>query len=156
EACLDHAEEVTRKTYRESLQQNREQILMSKALAIIANDAPLELSLDALRRDGPDPTVLRPLFQELGFTSLLKDLPSPEPAKADYAVLSDERSVQEFLGSLTSEPVAAFALSSAPVEEALTGGLAFDAAPELAIAPRAGVARVIPPALFPLAKALLE
>src|SRR5262249_27977220 len=53
EACLDHAEEVTRKTYRESLQQNREQILMSKALAIIANDAPLELSLDALRRDGP-------------------------------------------------------------------------------------------------------
>ena len=155
EASLEHAAEVTRKTYRESLQQNREQILMSKTLAIIDCKAPVELSLDALRRHDADPAVLRPLFQELGFTSLLKDLPAPEAAKADYALLSEEMAVQEFLRSLPNEPAAAFALGSAG-EGDQVGGLAFDSTPELAIAPGPGLARVIPPALFPLAKIWLE
>jgi DNA polymerase-1 len=41
EAALDRAAEVDRKTYRESLQKNREQILLSKKLATIETAVPI-------------------------------------------------------------------------------------------------------------------
>ena len=40
EDALEHAAEVERKTYRESLQNNRDQILLSKRLATIHCDVP--------------------------------------------------------------------------------------------------------------------
>jgi len=45
ENALDHADEVPNKRYREALQQQREQVLMSKQLAEIAKDAPIEVNL---------------------------------------------------------------------------------------------------------------
>src|SRR5271169_3350915 len=49
EAALDHAAEVERKMYRESLEQNRERILMSKRLATIDVTVPIEFAIDAVR-----------------------------------------------------------------------------------------------------------
>ena len=54
EAALDRAAEVERKMYRESLQNNREQILLSKQLATIHTDVPVEWDLAALRAQAPD------------------------------------------------------------------------------------------------------
>ena len=48
ENALEHAAEVERKTYRESLQNNRDQILLSKRLATIHCDVPIELELETL------------------------------------------------------------------------------------------------------------
>src|ERR1700719_3576857 len=48
EAALDHAAEVERKTYRESLQNNREQILMSKELVTIKCDVDIELDVEKM------------------------------------------------------------------------------------------------------------
>src|SRR5437899_6862386 len=45
ESALDHATEVERKTYRESLQNNREQILLSKKLVTIDCDVDIELDV---------------------------------------------------------------------------------------------------------------
>src|SRR6202008_2974235 len=45
EKALDHADEVPNKRYREALQQQREQVMMSKQLAAIAIDAPVEVNL---------------------------------------------------------------------------------------------------------------
>ena len=49
EAALEHAAEVERKAYRESLQNNREQILLSKRLATIEMNVPVEASLESWR-----------------------------------------------------------------------------------------------------------
>ena len=49
EAALERAAEVERKMYRESLQNNVEQIRMSKRLATIATDVPIEFLLDAVQ-----------------------------------------------------------------------------------------------------------
>src|SRR5882724_1020977 len=43
ENALDHADEVPNKRYREALQQQREQVMMSKQLAAIATELPVEL-----------------------------------------------------------------------------------------------------------------
>ena len=46
EAVLDRAAEVKRKSYRESLEQNRDAVLLSKELVTIDCHVPLELDLD--------------------------------------------------------------------------------------------------------------
>ena len=47
EAALDRADEVKKKTYRESLQNNRENILLSKELVTIHTGVPIDYSLEA-------------------------------------------------------------------------------------------------------------
>jgi DNA polymerase I len=86
EAALDRADEVKRKTYRESLQNNRDNILLSKELVTIHTSVPIEYSLDAMRTQPVDNAASRQLFSELEFTTLLKEL---APA-ADNAVISYE------------------------------------------------------------------
>jgi DNA polymerase-1 len=74
ESALDHADEVTNKRYREALQQQREQVMMSKQLATINEDVPLEVDLEKLQVRAGDPAALAELYRELGFNSLLKEL----------------------------------------------------------------------------------
>jgi DNA polymerase-1 len=81
EAALDRADEVKKKTYRESLQNNRENILLSKELVTIHTSVPIEFSLDAMRTQAPDNAACRALFTELEFTSMLRDL-APDLAAA--------------------------------------------------------------------------
>ena len=50
EAALEHAAEVERKMYRESLLNNRDQILLSKKLATIDTTVPMELTSRRLPR----------------------------------------------------------------------------------------------------------
>ncbi len=74
EQALDHAAEVSNKRYREALQQQREQVMLSKQLATIATDAPVALDLNVLARREANGTALAALYRELNFTSLLKEL----------------------------------------------------------------------------------
>jgi len=74
ENALKHAEEVPNKRYREALQQQKPQVLMSKQLATIDTEVPLELDLNKLKMRDPDATALVALYRELGFNSLLKEL----------------------------------------------------------------------------------
>ncbi len=74
ESALEHAEDVKRKTYRESLLNNRDTVLLSKELVTIHCSVPLELNLQQMQTQPPDPIACRDLFTELEFTTLLKEL----------------------------------------------------------------------------------
>lgn len=74
EAALENYEKVTRKSYREALRDFREEALLSRELATIRTDVPLEISTDDLRPAQYDVDEIRALCQELGFVSLLNDL----------------------------------------------------------------------------------
>jgi DNA polymerase-1 len=82
EAVLDHAAEVKRKSYRESLEQNRDAVLLSKELVTIDSHVPLALDLPAMQTQPPDLEACRELFTELEFTSMLRDLAPSESAPA--------------------------------------------------------------------------
>ena len=69
-ACRD---QVKRKTYRESLQENEDLIRQSRELVTIHEDLPLELNLDDLKMSEPDQKAARELFGELDFTGLLEE-----------------------------------------------------------------------------------
>ena len=87
EGALDHADEVKKKTYRESLQNNRENILLSKELVAIHTSVPIEFSIEAMRTRPVDNAACRALFTELEFTTLLKDLaPDVDAMVTTYSV----------------------------------------------------------------------
>ncbi|MHB8390750.1 MAG: DNA polymerase I [Acidobacteriaceae bacterium] len=81
ESALDHADDVKRKTYRESLLNNRDTVLLSKELVTIHCSVPLELDLRQLQTQPPDPIACRDLFTELEFTTLIKELGVGEKPK---------------------------------------------------------------------------
>ncbi|MGA8108723.1 MAG: DNA polymerase I [Acidobacteriaceae bacterium] len=97
EAALDRAEEIKRKTYRESLQNNREAVLLSKELVTIHCGVPLPFDPEAMRTQEPDAAACRALFTELEFTTLLRELAPVAPEKAI-----------DYLTDPTPEQVAAF------------------------------------------------
>jgi DNA polymerase-1 len=87
EGALDHADQVKKKTYRESLQNNRENILLSKELVTIHTSVPIEYTIEAMRTQPVDNAACRTLFTELEFTSLLKELaPAVDTTPADYTL----------------------------------------------------------------------
>ncbi|HEV2103165.1 MAG TPA: DNA polymerase I [Candidatus Acidoferrum sp.] len=90
ESALDHADEVTNKRYREALQQQREQVMMSKQLATINLDVPLEVDLEKLQVRAGDPAALAELYRELGFNSLLKELLAGQES-GEWRVASGEK-----------------------------------------------------------------
>src|SRR5258708_3334550 len=111
ENALDHAAEVPHKRYREALQQQREQVLMSKQLATLATHVPVELDLPSLERHEPDFAALSALYRDLGFNSLLRELgsevvaasavASAEPVvKTDYAQFDSVAEFREYLKGL--------------------------------------------------------
>ncbi len=114
ESALDHADEVPNKRYREALQQQREQVLMSKQLAEIAKDAPIELKLQELELRPPNGAALAELYRELGFSSLLKELGaeavaasapanSESDTRADYAQFASAGDFREYLAKLPAK-----------------------------------------------------
>ena len=113
EAALHRAAEVERKTYRESLQNNREQILLSKELVTIKCDVDIELDVEKMNVGEPDVEALRALFSELEFTSLLKELlPVVEVTAADYREARSAEDVVQVLKRLAPGAALAVAVES--------------------------------------------
>ena len=107
---LARAEEVQKKTYRESLQQNREMILLSKELVTIDCNVAIPFEPEVMRAQEPDVTAARELFGELEFTTLQKEFLSSGEAVGEtkYGELTDAA-----LEKLAKAKTVAFALSAA-------------------------------------------
>jgi len=103
EQALDHAAEVERKTYRESLLNNRETILFSKRMATIDTNVAVQLDVNSMRVGEPDSDALRQLFTELEFTSLLKELlPAAGVTEARYGDARSAEDVETLVKSLAA------------------------------------------------------
>jgi DNA polymerase-1 len=139
---LGRAGEVQRKAYRESLQNNRERIELSRRLAAIERHVPLELDLETLKAREPDRAALAEIYRELEFFSFLKELDAgggeAEPAR-ESVPLESETAVKEWLEALPA--TAAVACWFAPPREGELGG------GEVGLCAQAGPARSVPWAL---------
>src|SRR6266849_4514088 len=148
EAALDRAAEVERKTYRESLQNHREQILLSKKLATIETAVPIEFSMEAVVAREPDLVTLKKLYQEMEFYSLVKELgPSEDTRVRDYQRLETREAIEGYLSTIPKHTLLAIAIDEQ------SGELDFRA---LGISSTSGVARAISLQHPDLVRPLLE
>jgi DNA polymerase I len=107
EEALDRAAEVEKKTYRESLQNNRDNILLSKQLVTIDTDLAVELDVAAMKAGEPDVEALRALFAELEFTSLLKELlPVVEVKEGHYREIASKAELDDYLWGTSTATLA--------------------------------------------------
>jgi DNA polymerase-1 len=79
EEAMRRADEVSHKTYRESLQNNQELIRQSIELATVHTGVPVELDLEALRYGEPNRALAYALFRELEFSSLTREFSDAAP-----------------------------------------------------------------------------
>ena len=117
EQALERAAEVEKKTYRESLQNNRDNIMLSKQLVTIDTDVAIDFDVAAMKAGEPDADALRALFAELEFSSLLKELlPLVEVKEGHYQEIKLESELDDYLRGI--EPGAPLALAI-PVSESV-------------------------------------
>lgn len=79
EQMYAQVDEIRKPAVKEKIVNNRDRVEMSKRLATLRSDVPLEIDIEALKPAEPDVRGLRKLFRELEFTGFYKEL-KPEPA----------------------------------------------------------------------------
>jgi DNA polymerase-1 len=132
EGALDRADEVKKKTYRESLQNNRENILLSKELVTIHTAVPIEFSIEAMRTRPVDNAACRALFTELEFTTLLKDLaPDVDAVLTTYNVTASAEELAKLL--VEAREVGHLAVALAANTQALTEEIGADVPAEIEV-----------------------
>jgi DNA polymerase-1 len=152
EGALEHAAEVERKMYRESLQNNRDQILLSKRLATIDSAVPVEFEMAQLASQEPDIGELKKVYKELEFYSLLKEVgPTEDSHTRDYASIASREEAVAYGASLaeldSAQPIA-FA-----IESTMDGGLPLTM---LGVSHQPGVARALSIDYIDAVKPILE
>ncbi|WP_226680318.1 DNA polymerase I [Sutcliffiella horikoshii] len=74
ETLLESIDKVSGKKLKEKLEDNKEQAIMSKQLATIMTEAPVEVTVEELLYEGFDKKKVVDIFKELSFNSLLDKL----------------------------------------------------------------------------------
>ena len=74
EELLSSIDQVSGKKLKEKLEENKEQAIMSKELATILREAPVDVGLDDLHYEGEETQELKAVFKDLGFNSLLEKM----------------------------------------------------------------------------------
>lgn len=124
ENLLARAHEITKPKLKQSLTEHAELARLSRGLAVLHADVPIEISYDALKPKAPDNAALLKILRELEFTSLLKYV-TQEPAEAvSYEMVFEEHDFQELARLLSSAKEFCFdteTTSPDPIQAELVG-----------------------------------
>jgi len=139
ENALAGWEQVKRKTYRESLRDNVEQIRLSRELATIDVNVPVTLDLKALIYEEPDSKLAYELFSELEFAQLTREFAkgatadgeakpkSSTQAEVQYRRCADLEELRKLVKSLFDRDRFAFTLEE--TRDGKLAGVAFSTSP---------------------------
>jgi DNA polymerase-1 len=98
---LRHISEVKNPRLREKIEQNLEQLELSRDLVTLEKGLDVPLNLDDFTVSEPNYSELRALFQELEFTSLLSGLvKKPGDVKKDYKVILETKELKAVIAQV--------------------------------------------------------
>ncbi len=128
EGVLTHLDEVPGPKRRESLRANAEVARMSRELARIQTDVPLEVDLKCFARQSPDVPRLAALYRELEFSRALHDLLAAHPELAEEADRVDGETLRAGPGVAggDGQPATTPAGAQADREDAADAGRPFE------------------------------
>jgi DNA polymerase-1 len=108
EDLLEHVEEIPQEKVKESLTTYADQARLSKRLATIDLDVPLDMGLEDLHNPAPDRDRLREIFKELEFHRLLQEWTQLSPLKdRKYHTVLDRKAFDDLLARLSRSDVLA-------------------------------------------------
>ncbi len=149
EALLERTAEVKSRKYRESLENHREQVLLSKRLATVDTTVPIEWTLESVAASEPDVDALREVYRELEFRKPLEELgPAGPPAEVDYRSLESAGEIAAWIAAVPEGATVGVALA--------TEGEGVFETMALGLSARANEGRRIPVESIAAARALLE
>jgi DNA polymerase-1 len=118
---LERADEVKGKNG-EKLRQFREQALLSRRLAKIERNVPLEVDLETLAAMDPDQETLNAFFKKYGFTSLIKELTGTATLSTDnYQTVTTEIELDTLVTGLEQTGEFAFDLETTSLDPRQAG-----------------------------------
>lgn len=89
ENLLEHTDRL-KGALKTKVETNKEVIAFSKFLATIKIDVPISLDMDALKREAPDESKLRQIFEELEFRTLIDRILKKEEGPAPLPLFADK------------------------------------------------------------------
>jgi DNA polymerase-1 len=98
---IKNVERLKNAKAKQSIREFTDQARMSRELAVIRTDADFDVDLEKCRYTGPDPEVLKGLFQEFEFSSLLQDLKiREETVEGHYTLILKADELHHLMGRL--------------------------------------------------------
>jgi DNA polymerase-1 len=117
EEVLKSADKIKNAKLRATLLRYAEQARLSRELAILNSEAPLDWGLEKLKIGGPDRKKLQEIFKEMEFSKLLKDFSFPADRREDdYRLVTDREGFEELVQSLRKAGVFALDLESTSID----------------------------------------
>jgi DNA polymerase I len=96
---IAHPEKIRNERVRKMITEGMDMIRLSRTLATIDSDLPVEVDIRALAAREPDWAALLDIFSEFEFTSLIKMIPAESHRQlAGYFTITDKDSLRNFLG----------------------------------------------------------
>ncbi len=102
ENVLAQAVEITKPKLRQSLLEFAHLARLSRELALLRSDLPLDINYDDLKIKPPDNAALLRMLKELEFTTLLKYVTQEPGQEADYRSVLEEAKLQDLVSILSS------------------------------------------------------
>jgi DNA polymerase-1 len=99
---LAHTHEVTKPKLRQSLMEYADLARLSRELAILHSDVPIDINYDDLKLKAPDAPALLRILRELEFTAMLKYVVQEPEQDVDYRTVFEEKDLQDLIGALLS------------------------------------------------------
>jgi len=116
EKALENAESVTNKRVRNGLLEGIDNAILSKDLATIVTDVPLDREIDELVRQDMDIEAMESLLTEYELHALINQLPSSAEEKIstknksdkDYKIITTVKNLKNYFNSVKSNSLLAF------------------------------------------------
>jgi DNA polymerase-1 len=102
ENLLVHIDEIKKPKLRNSLREYAHLARLSRELALLRTDIPIDVDYESLKMKLPDSTALLGLFKDLEFTALLKYVDMQPEQEATYTTIIEESDFRSLLHALSS------------------------------------------------------
>ena len=124
----DHLEKI-KPRWRNLLEADRENAYLTRKLATLDRDVPVDANIESLRIQPPDTEKLLDTFKQLGLKSLMKKYAAAATRQPElkYTILENRAAIEEALENITGRDRISFVLNGddAPGPQSLPGGVSF-------------------------------
>ncbi|HET6488966.1 MAG TPA: DNA polymerase I [Syntrophales bacterium] len=101
EGVLQNVDKIRNERLRKAIAEHADQARLSRELATVRIDAEVDLSMESARYAGPDREVLKAIFKEMEFSSLIQDLEVRDRAQGgQYRLIGTEEELHDLVGRL--------------------------------------------------------